>query len=243
MIEAVVKVGGSLGRGESLEPLCERLAVLARSHRFLIVPGGGAFADVVRECYARGGLGESAAHWMAVLAMDQYGYLLADRIPGGGVARSLGRARTLAMAGRVPVLLPCDLLRRADPLPHSWTVTADSIAAWVAGRVGAATLVLLKDSRGMAGAPLRGEPHTRITLQQLAGWKGVDPHLSTLLRTGQLDLWVVNGEQPERLGELLTTGRTPGVHLPQCGPSAGAPPPGPPAHADDRPDTPQCAHR
>jgi hypothetical protein len=31
-----------------------------------------------------------------------------------------------------------------DSLPHDWAVTSDSIAAWVAGRVGAAQLVLIK---------------------------------------------------------------------------------------------------
>jgi aspartokinase-like uncharacterized kinase len=32
----------------------------------------------------------------------------------------------------------------ASPLPHSWDVTSDTIAAWIAGRVKAQTLVLLK---------------------------------------------------------------------------------------------------
>jgi 5-(aminomethyl)-3-furanmethanol phosphate kinase len=35
-------------------------------------------------------------------------------------------------------------LRVADPLPHSWDVTSDSIAAWVAGSLGARQLVLVK---------------------------------------------------------------------------------------------------
>ena len=54
-------------------------------------------------------------------------------------------------AGRVPVLAPSQWLREADPLPHSWDVTSDSIAAWVAGAVGARELVLVKPA-GAAGA-------------------------------------------------------------------------------------------
>ena len=42
--------------------------------------------------------------------------------------------------GRIPVLAPYQWLREADPLPHSWDVTSDSISAWVAGQIGAARL-------------------------------------------------------------------------------------------------------
>jgi aspartokinase-like uncharacterized kinase len=76
----VIKVGGSLSRGERLGPLCQRLAALGRQHPLLVVPGGGAFADTVREYDQRYRLSDHAAHWMAVLAMDQYGYLLCDRL-------------------------------------------------------------------------------------------------------------------------------------------------------------------
>ncbi len=44
----------------------------------------------------------------------------------------------------MPVLAPSAWLRANDPLPHSWDVTSDSIAAWVAGRVGARALALVK---------------------------------------------------------------------------------------------------
>jgi aspartokinase-like uncharacterized kinase len=42
------------------------------------------------------------------------------------------------------VLAPYAWLRREDPVPHSWDVTSDSIAAWVAGAIGAERLVLVK---------------------------------------------------------------------------------------------------
>jgi aspartokinase-like uncharacterized kinase len=42
------------------------------------------------------------------------------------------------------VLAPSRWLRDADPLPHSWDVTSDSIAAWIAGEIGARELVLVK---------------------------------------------------------------------------------------------------
>ena len=53
-----------------------------RAHRIVVVPGGGPFADAVRDFDRSLGLSPHTAHWMALLAMDQYGHVLADRIPG-----------------------------------------------------------------------------------------------------------------------------------------------------------------
>lgn len=133
--DVVVKVGGSLLAHErELDAVLAVLAAAALRVRLLIVPGGGPFADAVRELDRRVGLSDDAAHWMAILAMDQCAHVLEDRL-----------------AGRVPVLAPSKWLREADPLPHSWDVTSDSIAAWVAGQVGAHRLVLVKPP-GATGA-------------------------------------------------------------------------------------------
>ncbi len=214
MIDAVVKVGGSLSRGECLREVCQRLAEAGRGRRLLVVPGGGASADVVREQHERFGLRPSTAHWMAILAMDQYGLLLADLTPGAVAARTLDEAHARLDEG-VVVFLPSELLRRADPLPHSWSVTSDSIAAWLTGRVGGRLLVLLKDHHGMAGLASAAANATGgvVTVAGLAASHGVDGHLAELLGAAEFDLWVIDGEHPKRLTELLETGRTEGVKL------------------------------
>jgi hypothetical protein len=183
----------------------------------LVVPGGGAFADTVREYDQRYRLSDHAAHWMAVLAMDQYGYLLCDRLPESLPVRSLADARRIWEAGRVPVLLPFTLLNQVDPLPHSWEVTSDSIAAWIAGAVGARLLILLKDVDGLHTADPRSASDAGLLHEafpeQVAGCAGIDPFLPSLMAEGDLDAWVINGEKPDRLAELLATGRTRGTHV------------------------------
>jgi dihydroneopterin aldolase len=81
---------------------------------------------------------------MAVLAMDQHAHLIAARLSGGVIVRSAPEAAAAINAGSIPVLAPYSWLRDADPLPHSWDVTSDSIAAWIAGALGARRLVLVK---------------------------------------------------------------------------------------------------
>ncbi len=213
--DAVLKVGGSLSRGQSLSALCQTIGRLGSQQRLLIVPGGGDFADAVRDHYRRYHLSETTAHRMALLAMDQYGWLLSDLIPGSSAVRDVRSAHAVAAMGRVPILLAAALLTEADPLPHSWQVTSDSIAAWIAGLVGAARFVLLKDVDGLfsdQSDTAQSLPVLRVT--ELGDQRGgVDEYLSTVLMSYHLEAWVINGQQPDRLVELLRTSQTIGTRI------------------------------
>jgi aspartokinase-like uncharacterized kinase len=145
MVDVVVKVGGGiLAHRAHFDAALATLADAACRQRVLIVPGGGPFADAVRHVDRQLRLTDEAAHWMAVLAMDQYAHLLVSRLRSAELVTDLpGVAAVLAKA-RLPVLAPSRWLQEADPLPHSWDVTSDSISAWVAGMVGARRLVLVK---------------------------------------------------------------------------------------------------
>ena len=155
-VETVVKLGGGvLAHAAHFDAALAAISAAARERRLLVVTGGGPFADAVRQVDRRLGLSDDAAHWMAVLAMDQYAHLVAARLAGGVL---VAEPREIAIAlgagpGTVPVLAPYRWLREADPLPHAWTVSSDSIAAWVAGAVGARRVVLVKPP-GASGSEL-----------------------------------------------------------------------------------------
>ena len=89
-------------------------------------------------------------------------------------------------AGLLPVLAPYRWLRAADPLPHSWSATSDSVAAWVAGAVGAKRVVLIK--------PVHGDPA-----------KMVDPLFHRTLPPG-VDSIILTAHELEKLGEALDPG-------------------------------------
>jgi aspartokinase-like uncharacterized kinase len=209
----VVKVGGGLARegGDgALRALCTEIAEAGTHHPLLIVPGGAEFADQVREHDHRFGLRPQSAHRMAILAMDQFGWALADLIPGAVRCSQLGALRP----GVVPVLLPAALLAERDPLPESWAVTSDSIAAWIAGAAGAGRLVLVKPVAGLyRDWPPSGEPIARLTIDELDGLRpaGVDEHLPAALRAAGVETWVIGGREPGRLTELLERGGTAGT--------------------------------
>ena len=218
----VVKVGGGLAReaGDgALRALCRALGDAGARHPLLVVPGGAAFADAVRAHDGRFSLRAATAHRMAILAMDQFGWLLCDLIPDGVPCTDLASARAAAARGETPVLLPAALLA-GDPLPASWAVTSDSIAAWVAGAARPARLVLMKPVDGLhRDWPSDGDPLTRLSVDELArlraagGAAGVDEHLPEALREAGVEAWVIDGRRPARLVELLTHGSTEGTRV------------------------------
>ena len=120
----VVKFGGSL-----MDAAGYVLSELPPSP-ILIIPGGGIFADFVRAENPD----DDTAHWQAISAMEKYGRFLSTF--GYPVTNDL------QMPKEPTILLPECVLRKEDPLPHSWDITSDSISAWIAGVLGCRLLVL-----------------------------------------------------------------------------------------------------
>lgn len=139
----VVKLGGSLlGTAE----LNDWLSLLASQSdgRIVIVPGGGAFADAVRAHQLSGGYDDSAAHQMALLGMEQYGLALKSLQPALVTAASELEIAERSWQHRAIVWMPSHMVLADDAIPKSWDVTSDSLAAWLAGKIGADRLVLVK---------------------------------------------------------------------------------------------------
>jgi 5-(aminomethyl)-3-furanmethanol phosphate kinase len=210
MIHGVVKVGGSLLANGSLPSLLTTLGDLARTHRLVVVPGGGPFADAVRHACSLHDPGASAAHWMAILAMDQHAHLLVGLQPAARLVTGPDDVATVQAEGLLPVLAPFAWLRAVDPLPHGWHVTSDSIAAWVAARLSARRLVLLKSLEGVPGTS--GDLVAEAPLREAARAGLVDEYFESAVEPGA-ECWLLSGREPERLTELMRDGRARGTRL------------------------------
>ena len=178
----VVKVGGSLF--DRVVPL---LAVFREVGRpVLIVPGGGKFADLVR----RLAVSDTTGHWMAIAGMEQFGWYIASH--------DVPAVSALALPAEVTVLLPYCALRRTDPLPHSWNVTSDTIAAWVAKEL-SLDLLLLKSVDGIR--------HHRKLLSRVEDPSltpdEVDPAFIRFVFEHNLRARIVNGRHDDRVRQAL----------------------------------------
>ena len=176
----VVKLGGALLRHPDQWHTALNAIAAGAGKRLVVVPGGGPFADTVREVDAHVGLTDTAAHWMAIAGMDQHTRMIVSTRPEFTQVSDLPGIVAAHANGQIPVLAPLHWLSGADPLPHSWDVTSDSIAAWVAGQLGAAQIVLVKAAG--AGAADLIDPYFARTLLSGVQWttcdaSGLEAHL------------------------------------------------------------------
>ena len=157
--------------------------------KVLIVPGGSVFADTVRRVNAS----QEASHWMAVLAMEQYGYYLGD---GTGVKL----INDLNFEEGARILLPYALMKKRDELPHTWDVTSDTIAAWVALHTGARFI----KATDVDGVYINGSLRKEVPAFELAGMETcVDAELPRFLTENRMSCEVINGNCPGRLTGAL----------------------------------------
>lgn len=152
----VVKVGGSLFGWEGL-PLALEGYLRARANTpVVLIAGGGTIVDELRALDRIHGLGEERSHTLALRAMDLTAEIVASLVPGLVVVDRIDGLTPAWSRCETPVFAPRRFLEgedrvEANPLPHRWEVTSDSIAARLAVRIRSAQVVLLKSADAPPG--------------------------------------------------------------------------------------------
>jgi aspartokinase-like uncharacterized kinase len=177
----VVKLGGSLfNQIADIAPI-----LLASARPLFIIPGGGLFADLVRQVQVN----NDAAHWMAIAAMEQYGWFIS----------SFGILTTekMSIPAKTTVLLPYRFFMMNDILPHTWDLTSDTIAAWVARNLHL-DLLLLKSVDGIfINGILQGNVSCPIKTDV------IDPCFIPFVIKNGVKATIINGSKPDRVEKYL----------------------------------------
>lgn len=196
-MKTVVKVGGSLCRDrEVLERLCDELNGV---EGILVVPGGGEFADKVREMDGRFNLSPVISHRLAILAMQQTGMLIRNFFKGE--------------------IFDCRKLLQDRNLKPSWAITSDSISAYIARNTGAEKLILLKDVDGVFTADPKKNKDVKLipelTVKELSVMESscLDGEFQNFIKNSGLKVWVINGNHPERIEDILDGKKTRGTRI------------------------------
>jgi 5-(aminomethyl)-3-furanmethanol phosphate kinase len=191
----VVKLGGSLARDAQLTQWLDMLAEVGGG-RVTIVPGGADFADAVRQAQSRWSFNDLAAHNMAVLAMGQTALMLHALEPRLLLATQDEQIRRALHAGRAAVWMPLTVLRDAPDALTSWDVTGDSLALWLASRLHAERLVIVKS------CPV--DP--RLGIAELSAGGVLDARFAEWARSADFPIDVVQRDSVARVREALLGG-------------------------------------
>jgi aspartokinase-like uncharacterized kinase len=151
----VVKLGGSVVRSSELAAWLDAIAAAPRP--IVVVPGGGALADEVRACQSRLGFGDRPAHRMALLAMDQLAWAVAGLRQGFAVGATEQELRAALELGAIAVWAPYALVAERSDIEASWRLTSDSLALWLAQRLGARSCYLIKSIARKGNAASAGQ--------------------------------------------------------------------------------------
>ena len=216
-MDAVIKIGGSVLRPDNLTKLTSHLDKLRSEFSFVIIPGGGEYANLVRRYHQTYHLSDDTAHWMAILSENILGFLLLEHLQLGVPAFSISEISAIISNSKIPVFMPFRHLLNKDPLPHSWDVTSDSIAAYFAESLHAEKLILLKDVDGIYTSDPKHSTNQTIDLienidlnrENLSKFhKVVDKYLPIILKKYQRTCYIINGLFPERLEKVLKNQNT-----------------------------------
>lgn len=184
MVQHVLKLGGSLLDIDCVEQRVQELVAKFQLKQCLIVTGGGAAADAVRQRQTVEHFDDEVAHWEAIAAMSANAE---ERFANRDGFRIVSNRSELAAAFEqtscIAVLDATNFIRAEEDcllppqttlspetrLRPSWEVTSDSIAVWLGLRLGATSVWLLKSR----------DPSSP-SLDELSRTGEIDPALSEL---------------------------------------------------------------
>ena len=173
----------------------------------LFVIGGGEFANLIRKYDGEIGFSEDVTHETAIDSMDILAKLLNDKLAFTEISYTIDEAKSIADSNRIPIMICSEILKENEPFKHSWDVTSDSIAAYIASLLDAKLLIatnvngIYTKDPSLSGAVLIRE----IDVNKLLTFdeSSIDLMLPTLLIEYGLDCYVVNGEYPQRVLSIM----------------------------------------
>jgi aspartokinase-like uncharacterized kinase len=189
----VIKLGGSLAGSRELKSWLASIVRYGKG-RIVVVPGGGPFAEAIRALQPRLKFNDAIAHRMGVLAMEQYAHMLCGMCRGLVPADSEAAIESALRRKSIPIWLPSRMLTRSRHLPQNWDVTSDSLAAWLAMKLSARCLLLVKS----CAVPTEGTAPAQWARDRI-----VDPMFPVMTRKSSIGIHILNKKDHARLTKWL----------------------------------------
>ncbi len=188
-----IKIGGSLYGSQYLVKWLQAISEQSKK-KLIIIPGGGPFADQVRQADEKYNLDQVNTHNMAIMAMQQYGALLASLCPSIVTANSKDKIHLAWKKSKAVVWEPYEMLRDECELEKSWDITSDSITIWLANKLDLENVLLVKSSNHV----LENKGLDELTISNC-----VDPGFKELVRQAGINLHILHKSQVKEFERLI----------------------------------------
>ena len=141
-----IKLGGSLLASGRLAQCLDKIEQDYNNQNVVIVPGGGLFADQVRQLQRDWCFDDRIAHEMAILGMRQMALLikgLKSHVQVFDHVKSFGNENEIQ-----PISVWSPSIAELDEagLPSTWELTSDSLAVWLALKLKVEELIVVKSA-------------------------------------------------------------------------------------------------
>lgn len=176
----VIKLGGSLEKSRQLID-CLNYVVDTFKDKLIIVPGGGLFAEQVRQSQQHWQFNEVIAHEMALLAMQQMALIFHSLRPDFNCLNSVKCIQSQIKNTTHIIWSPSiNELNQAN-IKASWDITSDSLAAWLAIQLQADQLTLIK------AAPIFDTDIAHLMKQGI-----LDPAFSSFIKNTRFKIQIIS---------------------------------------------------
>ncbi|TET29049.1 MAG: hypothetical protein E3J70_08105 [Candidatus Heimdallarchaeota archaeon] len=205
-INTIIKFGGSITERGTLKQIVQLGKTLSslfdRKQNFAIIPGGGLFAEFVRETQEKYSLDDEQAHWMAIQAMEQHASLLLKFMPNSILHDFASKDFEALIFDELPILRVMKYMRTESDLEKTWNSTSDAIATEIALKIKAEKIVFLKDIDGVI---VKDKLVKKITIQELLELKTspLDNNTPKILQRKNIKAYIINGLIHYRIENLL----------------------------------------
>ncbi len=189
----VFKLGGShYSNPLALSNWIKKLAHVAKHTPVIIVPGGGIFADQVRDAQTLHPISDEAAHHMALFAMAQFGLLLSSYSTGYQFIHHPSECKHTSSG--LMIWLPNSDLTREVTVEQSWNITSDSLALWFSQSVLATKLILIKSIKV-----------TNFSIETLSNKGVIDAGFNNLYNLQPIASYIVHSDDHLQIETLISS--------------------------------------
>lgn len=209
----IVKIGGKiLEKLENIESTITQFKHLINKNiiqRVIIIPGGGSNVNFIRELDKKLSIGDDLAHWMSIYAMNLNGIKINERFSD---IKCINDYHQLLKSNEpFSIFLPFDYLKFSDKLPHSWDITSDSIALYLAYKLKLNECYLIKDVDGIFNdkkqiiSNIRAQEYIDFkkakmlanigNLREIKKSKPIDNYLPSLINKYEVECIILNGSK------------------------------------------------